>query len=402
MEVRPIFSALLRNKTGAFLISLQIALTLAVVVNALFIIAQRLELMNRPTGMDVDNIVMVASSAFTPDFDVRGSLREDLEALRGLPGVIAATTINQIPLSGGGDANGYRASADVPSHEGITANNYTCDEQCLDTLGVQLESGRNFNESEVTYIDQNSDYFSPVVLITRALGDRLFGEEDALGKAIYDGLGRTATVIGVIKQMQGAWVNWDGVEHVMVRPEVLIRPYERYLIRCEPGKRDALMPIIETTLIDLNADRIVRRLTAHADVVKHSYSQDRTMAIILTTVITLLITITAMGIVGLATFSVNQRTRQIGIRRAIGARRMHIVRYFLVENWMITTAGVVLGCVLALAFNFWLVSEYELPRLELLYLAGGIAGLLLLGQLAVLVPARRAAAIAPATATRNV
>ncbi|MEM9058026.1 MAG: cell division protein FtsX, partial [Pseudomonadota bacterium] len=102
MELRPIFSALLRNKTGAFLISLQIALTLAVVANALFIIMQRIELMNRPTGMDVDNIVMVSSSGFTPDFDVRGSLREDLEALRAIPGVVAATTINQIPLSGGG------------------------------------------------------------------------------------------------------------------------------------------------------------------------------------------------------------------------------------------------------------------------------------------------------------
>lgn len=402
MEVRPIFSALLRNKTGAFLISLQIALTLAVVANALFIIVQRLELMQRPTGMDVDNIITVASSAFTPDFDARGSIQEDLEALRALPGVRAATTINQIPLSGGGDANRYRASTDIPSHEGIVANNYTCDEQCLDTLGVELESGRNFNASEITYIDTNSSFFSPVVLITRALATQLFGEEDALGKVLYDGLGRGATVIGIIRQMQGAWVNWDGLERVMVRPEVMLRPYERYLIRSEPGQRDGLIPVIEKTLIDLNGERLVRRLSAHSDVVKHSYSQDRTMAIILVTVITLLITITALGIIGLATFSVNQRTRQIGIRRAIGARRMHIMRYFLVENWMITTGGIVLGCVLALAFNYWLVSEYELPRLELVYLVGGIAGLLLLGQLAVLMPARRAANIAPAIATRNV
>ena len=402
MEVRPIFSALLRNKTGAFLISLQIALTLAVVANALFIIVQRLEKMNRPTGMDVDNIIMVASSAFTQDYDTKGSLREDLEALRAIPGVRAATVINQIPLSGGGDSNGYRASTDVPSHEGISANNYMCDEQCVDTLGIELESGRSFTANEITFREPNSSFLSPGVLITRALGEELFGEEDPLGKTIYDGLGRTTTVIGVIRRMQGAWVSWEGLERVMIRPEVGLFPYTRYLIRTEPGQRDAIMPVVEKTLIDLNEERLVRRLTAHADVVEHSYSQDRTMAVILTTVSVLLVTITALGIVGLASFSVSQRTRQIGIRRAIGARRRDILRYFLVENWMITTGGVVLGCILTLAFNFWLVSEYELPRLELVYVLGGIAGLLLLGQLAVLMPARRASAVAPAIATRNV
>ncbi|MEM9057691.1 MAG: FtsX-like permease family protein, partial [Pseudomonadota bacterium] len=306
------------------------------------------------------------------------------------------------PLSGGGDSGGYRAATDVPTHDGVVANNYTCDEQCVATLGVELESGRSFTADEIAYVDSNSSYFSPVLLITRAMGKELFGEEDPLGKKIYDGLGRSATVIGVIRHMQGAWVNWDGLERIIMHPVVIVRPYERYLIRTEPGRRDALMPVIEKTLIDLNDERLVRRLTAHADVVKHSYAQDRTMSVILTVVISLMIAITALGIVGLASFSVNQRTRQIGIRRAIGARRIDILRYFLLENWMITTGGVVLGCVLALAFNYWLVSEYELPRLELVYVVGGIAGLLLLGQLAVLMPARRASTIAPAIATRNV
>ena len=147
---------------------------------------------------------------------------------------------------------------------------------------------------------------------------------------------------------------------------------------------------------------IVRSLKSHEEIVARSYSRDRAMTVILTIVIALLIAITTLGIVGLASFSVSQRTKQIGTRRAIGARRGQILRYFLVENWMITTAGIALGGVLAMVFNYWLVTEYELAKLGFGYLVGGMAGLLLLGQLAVLLPARRASHIAPAIATRSV
>ncbi len=110
----------------------------------------------------------------------------------------------------------------------------------------------------------------------------------------------------------------------------------------------------------------------------------------------------ALGIFGLATFNVNNRTRQIGTRRAVGARRIDIVRYFMTENWLVTTLGVVLGCVLALAAGFWLSNQYQMPRLDLYYLVGGVLGLWAVGQLAAWQPALRAAKVSPAMATRNV
>jgi putative ABC transport system permease protein len=99
---------------------------------------------------------------------------------------------------------------------------------------------------------------------------------------------------------------------------------------------------------------------------------------------------------------VNVRRKQIGTRRAVGARRIDIVRYFMVENWLLTTGGVLIGAVLAFAFGQWLSAEYSLPRLQPMYVAAGIVLLWILGQLAVFVPARRAAAIPPAIATRTV
>jgi len=114
-----------------------------------------------------------------------------------------------------------------------------------------------------------------------------------------------------------------------------------------------------------------------------------------------LLVVTAFGIVGLASFWVQQRTKMIGTRRALGATRGQILRYFQAENLLLTSAGIVLGMLGAFGINQWLMTQYELPRLPLAYLPLGAAALWALGQLAVLAPARRAAGVSPALAMRG-
>ena len=119
-------------------------------------------------------------------------------------------------------------------------------------------------------------------------------------------------------------------------------------------------------------------------------------------VIAALLLVTALGIVGLASFWVQQRTRQIGIRRAVGATRGHILQYFQTENFLLSTAGVVIGMALAFGINLFLMLHYELPRLPAVYFPIGAVLLWVIGQLAVLGPALRAAAVPPVVATRSV
>jgi putative ABC transport system permease protein len=119
-------------------------------------------------------------------------------------------------------------------------------------------------------------------------------------------------------------------------------------------------------------------------------------------VIVALLIVTALGIVGLASFWVQQRTKQIGIRRALGATKGQILRYFQTENFLLATLGIALGMLGAYGINQLLMSQYELPRLPLLYLPVGALAVWLLGQIAVLGPARRASAVTPAVATRSV
>jgi len=131
------------------------------------------------------------------------------------------------------------------------------------------------------------------------------------------------------------------------------------------------------------------------------FQSDRAMAKLLLAVIAAMLLVTALGIVGLASFWVQQRTRQIGVRRALGATRRDILRHFQTENLLIVGAGVALGMLLAYAGNVVLMRFFELERLPAAYLPAGAALLCALGQLAVLGPALRAAAVPPATATRS-
>jgi putative ABC transport system permease protein len=104
MDIKPILSSLRRSPTGAILVALQIALALAITVNSLYIIKQRLDLIGRDPGMDVPNIFFVSWEPSSDRFQGEATMREDLQVLRGLPVVEAATIVNALPLSGGGSS----------------------------------------------------------------------------------------------------------------------------------------------------------------------------------------------------------------------------------------------------------------------------------------------------------
>jgi putative ABC transport system permease protein len=401
MELRPILSAMLRNKTGAILVGLQIALTLAVVANAVFIIMQRVEKIGRPPGIDSDNLIFVQSYGFGPNYDQRDTIERDLQILRTLPGVVSVSPINGVPMSGGGSATNLGSE---PTREKVTVNvnYYEVDERGVESLGVKLAEGRNFTQSEIQYNpDPASSEFVPFVILNKDAAKAIFGTEHAVGKTVHT-LQYSAVVIGVMENMLGAWVGWDKLTQVMLTPRIPAGPLARYVVRTEPGQRDALISQIEQKLSGSNPHRAVSWVRSHTQIKEKSYRADSRMVAFLSVLIGLMVSVTALGIVGLASFHVNVRRKQIGTRRAVGARRVDIIRYFMLENWLLTTGGVVAGTILAFAFGQWLSSAYSLPRLPASYVIGGVIVLWVLGQLAAFLPARRAAAIPPAIATRTV
>ena len=278
------------------------------------------------------------------------------------------------------------------------------DEHAIDSFGFKLVAGRNFKPEDVTRETFGVSVKPAVVIVTQALADKLFPDGNAIGKQVYmDQDPPTSTIIGIIERAQQPWVNADSIENSALVPAHM--PYgdsTRYLVKAEPGRRDEVMKTVEQKLASANPGRIIGKMRSIETLRRDAYSGDRAMAIILGVVIFALLAITALGIVGMASFWVAQRTRQIGTRRALGATKFDILRYFQTENFIITTMGLIAGGILAYALSLWMMQAYQSPRLPWYYVPIGFVCLWLLGQLAVLGPALRASRVPPAVATRSV
>ncbi len=403
LETGLIFRALMRNKIGALLIALQIALTMAIMVNAIFMIQDRQEQMKRPSGIDENNTFYLTNTVFAQDHNFQAELQTDLNIIRKTPGIVDAIQINAIPLSGGGWS---MALQHEPGEDKDTIGSalYMVDEHAINTMGLNLIAGVNFTQEDIHWRGQGQSTWPPKTIITKTFAQQLFPDDwqSAIGKTFYISQTQPMQIIGIIEALQAPWNGWDGVERSMLVPFQMESSSSYYFIRTELGKRDEMMPIIEKVLAESNKGRIIRRVTTIEDTRKRSYRQHNATNKILTTIVATLTLITGFGIVGLAIFSINRRTKQIGTRRALGATRWQIMRYFMVENLLISAVGVFIGSLGAIALNMWLVSTFNLTPISFELILFGILVLFLVGQLAVLYPARKAALIPPATATRTI
>lgn len=403
MEFGPIWRAMLRNKTGAVLIALQMAVTMAIMVNAVSIMQERSRMMSRPSGIDEHNIFAISSVGFASDFNERATIEADLAAIRAMPGVVDAIQSITLPLS---DSGWSMALQTEPGEEidGTGVAIYFVDEHGLNTFGLNLLSGENFSPTDIVWRERSDTQWPDKAIITRAMAAALFPDDpdSALGKTVYINSDEPLTITGIIETMQAPWNSWDGVERAMLVPNHTLFNGTRYIVRTEPGKRDELMPQVEKFLADSNKGRIVRSMRSMDETRERSYRQDASMIKILTFTIILLITITSLGIVGLASFSVNRRTRQIGTRRALGATRTAILRYFMTENFLISLVGVVVGAALTIGLNILMIETFSLTRVAWYLVPAAMLLLLLVGQAAVFGPARKASAVPPAVATRTV
>ena len=200
MEFGPVWRALLRNKGGAILIALQIAVTMAIMVNSIAIMQERAANMQRPSGMDEANTLMFSSTSFAADADLRATYVNDLELLRNTPGVINAVGTNSFPLRGGGWSMGLQAE---PGEDmgGVGAAIYFGDEHMIETFGVELIDGKNFSPEQVVFLDPDNFRWEPYVIVTEALAKTLFPDEQGsvVGKTAYINQNDPVQIVGVIE-----------------------------------------------------------------------------------------------------------------------------------------------------------------------------------------------------------
>ena len=411
MAFRPILSALLRNKTGPLLVALQVALSLAILANAVHIVNERRAVMTRPSGLADEHAlfhVAVRTLANTTPEQQLADIKRQTEVLRAVGGVLAVAQVSQVPMSRSG-SNTDVALDPRQQRANTYVSTYVSGDSLVKAFGLTLADGRDFQPQEIVDVNERTeDVYPPGVIISKPLADKLWPGTSAVGRTMYFGTGASAhatRIVGVVENLISAHAetNERGMYSVLI-PQ---RAYggdrgALYAVRTEAGQRDRVMKEAETALRKSSAMPMILTLETTDQDRKDRYRGDVALQWMLITVSALLVLITCSGIVGMASLWVTQRRKQIGVRRALGARRIDILRYFILENFMITSAGVFVGVALALALNQLLVSSLEMARLPVGYLVCGALGFWLLGVLAAYGPAWRAASISPATATRSV
>jgi putative ABC transport system permease protein len=313
--------------------------------------------------------------------------------------------VDALPFSGNDWTSSLNVQPDSDAGRAV-ASVYNGTPGELQTLGLQLVAGRDFLPGEYVPLDSAHDGAGlgvvSTAIVTRALAEKLFPQGDALGKNIYP-YSQPARIVGIVDHLLRPGPHEAGSNDDSALFPLLPDADEvTYVMRTAPQDRERVLQAAATVLARIDGNRIVRQPQTFAGMRSDYFHRDRTMVGMLLAAAAALAFVTAVAIAGLAHFWVQQRRRTIGIRRAIGATRGDILRYFQTENFLIVSGGIVLGLLLAVLLNLMLMKHYELPRLPLFYLPIGALILWGLGQLAVLGPALRAAAVPPVVATRSV
>jgi len=396
LEVGPILRSLRHHKGAFSLLVLEVALGFVMLTHTMIAVRYYFRLHVRPTGMPEDQLV-IARRRFLHPRDVetaRAAARADIAALARIAPAAATETVPlpeavafPVALTRPGDSQPNFAWP-VRATPAVTA-----------ALGVQVVAGTDLEAAIRTRLPSGT---TPI-LLTWSVAEKLFGTIDnAVGQPM-DGSGfGHARVAGVVRDFayRSAWVP-NAMSMVIVPTEPVTEHEVIYVMHAPAGGRAAVV------------DGATRALAAIADadsaiVVK---PLDRTATrfaglssgamVILTWTGFLVVAVALAGSLALASFSVAERTRQIGVRRALGASRGEIVSYFLLENFVLTTFGLGLGLGLAIGLNQVLrriMVEMKLTPDEALL---SMAVFLVTGLLSALVPARRAALIPPWAATRT-
>jgi putative ABC transport system permease protein len=408
MEILPILSSFRRHKGAVVMIGAQIALTLAIVANFMSIVQQRAADLTRPTGIDEANIFTVLNESLGKSADLKSRIETDLATIRAVPGVVDTYVTNSVPLMGQGRSGPIYIAPDKKEQSG-SADEYYSDQHGLNTLNIRLIRGRWLAAEDVQDFDNIDAAIPANVVVTQHLANALFRGSDALRRLIYHA-GRfnpPNRVVGVVERMQTNWAFNSTpladslADDSIFMPYRLIRKEVVYVVRARPGSLLTAMRMAQKQLYSVSKDRLIENVSTFSQIRANAYRSLRWSIIPLTVICVLLLIVTAGGIVGLNTYWVSQRRRHIGMRRALGARRIDILRYVHVENLLIAGGACIAGILLGLAMNIWIAATAEVTRMSLTYICLVAVVVVALCQASVFWPAFRASCIPPATASRG-
>jgi len=391
-----------RRIRSVFVVS-EIALAVVLLAGAGLLVKSFLNLQQIDRGFNTDNVltmvVRLPDSKYSQDPQIISFFRQALEQTRALPGVRSAGIVNYLPFYGGlGSATGFKVLGRPapPPGQDPTTNVRVADNGYFQALGIPVLRGRNFSQTEDTEPKR-------VVLINDAFARKYFPGEDPIGKrvdvAMFDQPTPTE-IIGVVGNVRYESLIDDFEPYVYFAHPDLTYSFMTLVIRTD-GDPAALAPAVQREIRTLDPNQPVSDVRTMNQVMSETVSRARFNTLLLTLFAALATLLSAVGIFGVMNYSVALRTREIGLRLAIGAQPHQVLLLILKQGLSLTVIGVVLGLAAAFAltrllsgllFGVAAVDAGTFAMMSLLLILVSIAACYL--------PARRAMKIDPLQALR--
>jgi putative ABC transport system permease protein len=404
LNIKGLIKSLLLRKFTTGLLILQLAITLGLLVNSAILALDTRDKISESTGLDNDNLLIVSThptSGNYRDLDYfRSVANEDLVKLKQLPGVRSVSITNQLPIKNRGM---MRNTHDLENPEQEKVDKYLKDVKYIltegnlaETMGFTLLEGRFLNDSDQLDFDSKA---KNNIVITESLKKGLYGDDSALGHETNNGI-----IVGVIKDiMLNPLLPRDkqyGFFMNSMMKYIFIGRY--YVLNVEPGQMENVRSKVSETILAVQAERDIFKVFTMAEHLKGFYRDDQGLSDLFILLCGLMLFVTAISSYAYSQFHISRQKKFIGIRRALGARKIDILLYVLTENWLVYSMGCLLGISVAIGFNILLSQHISLSKPDILLFLLATAVIFISGTVATWFPARQTSNIAPVIATKTV
>ena len=384
--------------TRRVLVVTEVALALVLLVGAGLLLRSMERLFAVDPGFDASHLLtlQVQTSRRFDKEEAERFFAQALEAVRRVPGVTAAAFTNQLPLSGDDDEYGAHFEGDDPA-TAYNAFRYAVSPGYLETTGIPLRRGRTLDEHDVAGAP-------PAILISESLARRRFPDQDPIGRRVQVGPadGPWFTIVGVVgdvKQVSLASSEPDAVYVTAAQWQFVERTLS--LVVRARGRAAALAPAVRQAVWSVDKGQPIVRVATMDELLNASAAERRFASVLFEAFGLAALVLAAVGIYGVLSGSVNERTREIGVRLALGASRGHILALILRQGMTLTCIGVAAGLCGAAAASSALVSLlFGVSRLDPAAYLGVVALLAAVSAAACWIPAWRAARVDPSITLR--
>ena len=380
------------------LILAQVSLSLPLLVSAALLIRTLQNLRAFDTGFEKSNVLLASINPSLSGYSPEKShvfYDELLRRTRSLPGVTAASLASDSPISGGWDRLGLVIEGYTPREGERTSSDVTwVSTDYFKSLGIPVLLGRDF-------ADQDRLGSPKVAIVNEKMARHFFGTTDAIGKRI--GLDKTPdiTIIGVVKDVTYVNLRENLRRHFYLPTTQEERLTNLTLHIKSAGDSEPVAAALRNEVKSLDPHLPLYEVMTLADEINQSLVQERLVTWLTSAFGVVATLLTALGLYGVLTFSVARRTREIGIRVALGAQRRDVMKLVVFQGVIITAAGIVVGLLASVGLSRVIATLlFGVSPTSVWTMAAVTAGLFVISLIACYLPARRATRVDPLVALR--